>query len=109
MYAVAARRLTQALAVLGRFGARERPSGIEQVMVEPVLALHSLRVEAAGLKLCRQIARLLCEWARSLAAARRSQPLELIREGALLRRRGPATGRPSPVRSPSASGRIPWV
>ena len=55
-------------------------------MVEPLLPLDGLRVEAAGLELPGEIARFLAERPCGLARALGVKPIELVGERALLGR-----------------------
>src|SRR5260370_6543374 len=57
-------------------------------MVQALLALNRLAVEAAGLDLARELLRILREWAGGGARALRLHPLELLGEGTLPRGQG---------------------
>src|SRR5690349_19819395 len=73
--------------VLGLVGlvVRQRATGIEQPMVQPLLALDGLLIEPSGFELAGQLLGLLRERASGGARPFRLQPLELLREGTLPR------------------------
>src|SRR6267143_1545695 len=85
VHAVARRGAADALLGLVGLVIRERAAGVEQPAVQALLALDRLLVEAPGLKLTRQLFRLLRERTGSGARTARLEPLELLRERALPR------------------------
>src|SRR5690348_10649888 len=78
-----------ALLVLVRLVVRQRPPGVEEAVIQPLLALDRLAVEPSGLELARQLLRFLRQRTRSRARTAGLHLLELLGERALTRRERP--------------------
>src|SRR5690349_14308243 len=89
MNAIARRRAADTLLVLVRLVVREHAPGIEQPVVQSLLALDRRAVESSGLELARQLLRLLRERPGSRARSARLDALELLGQCALACGEGP--------------------
>src|SRR5881396_201101 len=86
VHTIAGGRATAAFLAFVGLAPGQGPAGVEQPAVQPLLALDRLLVETARVELARQLARLLRQGARRVAAALRLQSFELLRQRALPRR-----------------------